>query len=974
MADIITRSGKGAALTHAEMDQNLTNLNDEIASNQADALLKHLVMPEAQFMALAAANRERFASSGFINWGANYTVSESCNVNNGLVAYGAQTWAVNRLDLGIIDSYASLKESETIYPLINVNGFILRIDGVGSARSSELTRITLPPAPAISSLLERQDLIIIDVWPEKILDKGMYYPYGNIQTLMASDPVTGVSTVAGSFAGYDTYSLFSEDWQSPGALVGRGLVWSTLSDSNKKKIVSNRHNNIYLSSAGDLVQVRYRVRVIEGLGGLFEKVDTQAANVLSYDTDNRIARKGANVSIVSDYTSESLEGYNTNPNYSVGDIVSGQWNYRAADTSASYTGNGYAIPVAIVSRRNQGAFHDVYNDNGSRKWKRDGANLEADLWYVKGQKVEPQGVDDAFTMFTYSNDPGGVAGAYDASGYIGSTADSGRPDGYFFDAIYSDDVKDIRISAHEVDLDRILYREVGLVVSGDKRGWGAGPFAGVELGVVESRTTLGSASTFEIDDYSLYSPGDRIAIYSATDNALLVSGFIGNINATGYGSVYPTYAAAIKDDAADRTTFSRTNGDVYTIFRESPRALNRKANLCCDIVGSPKNFYRGYFDYLSSEGTQTITVGQVVKIASGSTYGTEGHYYQRLLADGNSLDLATTNYENSTYWSDLGADLEDSWHKTGVMGTVHLNYEDGSSVIDGSVSVKLSRPATSVKLVLVSIDQGKNFTVYTGYSGYSATTNRVGLDGGAFSSRVYKVFYIAEANPFEVANNAYPIKKLPEIFGSSSILSTHLISNLINKVPVVNLGSAGFSALISSALSLPSLELSDSTSISRQPEHNDVTKYLTNANVPAVKVLFYLSVENLRLYLQLLFKEMVYDDSLDNLSEFTSVDGTVSYSFVAGNYYRITGLSSDFSVYCVSSIDYAFSGFTPLVNGDWVNDSGSVYFKTWNGSGWGDDNLFNVVDGVGTSDDDNGNICLAGHVRLELPFMVGKAA
>jgi len=36
MATIVTRSGKGSALTHGEMDSNFTNLNTDIATNVSD--------------------------------------------------------------------------------------------------------------------------------------------------------------------------------------------------------------------------------------------------------------------------------------------------------------------------------------------------------------------------------------------------------------------------------------------------------------------------------------------------------------------------------------------------------------------------------------------------------------------------------------------------------------------------------------------------------------------------------------------------------------------------------------------------------------------------------------------------------------------------------------------------------------------------------------------------------------------------
>ena len=58
----------------------------------------------------------------------------------------------------------------------------------------------------------------------------------------------------------------------------------------------------------------------------------------------------------------------------------------------------------------------------------------------------------------------------------------------------------------------------------------------------------------------------------------------------------------------------------------------------------------------------------------------------------------------------------------------------------------------------------------------------------------------------------------------------------------------------------------------------------------------------------------------------------------------------------------------------WSNSSGAVWFKRWDGNGFGDDNGFNIVDGESTVLDDNGNSVLVGQKRVALPFFTGKAS
>ena len=53
------------------------------------------------------------------------------------------------------------------------------------------------------------------------------------------------------------------NWQTPSALIGKGYVWSSLTEAQKKAFIANPENNCYLD--GDkTIQVRYRVRVLIG--------------------------------------------------------------------------------------------------------------------------------------------------------------------------------------------------------------------------------------------------------------------------------------------------------------------------------------------------------------------------------------------------------------------------------------------------------------------------------------------------------------------------------------------------------------------------------------------------------------------------------------------------------------------------------------------------------------------------------------
>ena len=100
-----------------------------------------------------------------------------------------------------------------------------------------------------------------NAWHEDISEKNFVYPLGNVQYLGGNtDGLTGISN--GAFTGFETYSLFG-NFQASSALIGKGYVWSTLTEAQKKAFIANPENNCYLD--GDkIIQVRYRVRVVQG--------------------------------------------------------------------------------------------------------------------------------------------------------------------------------------------------------------------------------------------------------------------------------------------------------------------------------------------------------------------------------------------------------------------------------------------------------------------------------------------------------------------------------------------------------------------------------------------------------------------------------------------------------------------------------------------------------------------------------------
>ena len=238
-----------------------------------------------------------------------------------------------------------------------------------------IDNIAVYPADAIS----RSDLVFLESWHEDISEKNFVYPLGNVQYLGSNtDGLTGIAN--GAFTGFETYSLFG-NWQTPSALIGKGYVWSSLTEAQRKAFIANPDNNCYLD--GDkVIQVRYRVRVLMG----------EDTNSMAKAT---VQGKAVVPSIV----------LFTSPTTTVDAGL-----YSNTSTTYTYTGTTTgAISISTVSRRNQGLYHPVYNANGSKKASDD------NFWY--NTAVSFTSISDCFNPAKLLTNSGSIASGV-----------SGRPD------------------------------------------------------------------------------------------------------------------------------------------------------------------------------------------------------------------------------------------------------------------------------------------------------------------------------------------------------------------------------------------------------------------------------------------------------------------------------------------------------------------------------------------------------------------
>lgn len=842
------------------------------------------LMTRAEFEALATKRRNIYAGSGFVEWG-KHNGSLTLKVNEGITCAGTEA---NTFYMSPQSTSNMAGISKTDTPRISVNGHLLRLD---AHQGSNTNKVVFPPAPATSALLDRQDLVFLEVWHEDVSEKDFVYPFGNVQfgaTSYTKPDATTIATVNGAFAGFGTYSLFG-NWQASSALIGKGMVWSTMTAANKQAFVSDPENNMYLDGT-KIIQVRYRIRVVEGLGSAWESgtggLDTQKYRYLAYQNTSYIRPKGKKVSIAADLDVVSAsQGLFESPNVSVNAAnigkESGVYGINTGTTAGSlgHLDRCFALPIALVHRRNQGAYHPVWNPNGTaRFWANDGTT-NPKPWYDSLAK-QPQSAADCFSFSPTTNGTSGNTApfVYGNSGAISQNLSwqIARPDGLFYDEINERDVKDLRNSAWKVtDQKRCLEREFNKLVAGTTRGWGKSGFLSQNL------VPTGNFST------------DLTGWTTAYATMQIVGG---QLQVTSDGSV-SNHTASCPDLT---TTIGRrylVRFDIVQVVSNTGMTLTMAKVVSTGLT----------YAYPNSVGTHVFiieTTGTSLRINLHATTAASG---TAIFDNLQVHELASMPFSSKTLLAcDIIGDPANypaSWKTNGVAGTPLLVAEDGvTSLIPNGTSktFKMSRKVKTFLLQLASIDNGATWTSSTTFFKSDIEGSGNGFTQSPTASQLYMIFYLTEASPFELATNA-EVLSLGSVCAANNNLANmgaNLNSWLMGKVPISTTGPLnlrGFDATSFSQDTTGKLV----TAAANAPAHAAVTGLTGASGAPAVKKLPYLTRANGKAYLQLLYKEMRH-----------------------------------------------------------------------NGTSWGDDGKFNVVDSESTATDLNAATVKIGQKRLELPFFI----
>ncbi|MBE0367644.1 hypothetical protein [Pseudoalteromonas aurantia] len=332
-----------------------------------------------------------------------------------------------------------------------------------------------------SVITSRKDLVFLESWHEKIADKDVVYPLGNVQ--YGATAYEGIALQNNLVA--QGYSAFGE-WD--GNTTGHGAKWSSLSEASRVKLLANPAHNIYYDpEVKAYIQVRYRIRVVEGLGN--DWVHTGSKQVdstgwrMQYAQSLRVKPQGQHSSISKDfdkYTQGATglfvgggasQSYNLNPD--IGSLIAASTSLQS-DTNVAHDGKCYAVPIALVQRMNQGAYHPTYNPMGCARWNRaDGTNGYNFQWYASSVASYIKSTMHAFINGDTIPAQGGFT---NDSGKIDSN-NTGRPDQYkYHDAIYAGQVEDLRLNANKLDVNQLREETMRKAVAGTLRGKGKVPF------------------------------------------------------------------------------------------------------------------------------------------------------------------------------------------------------------------------------------------------------------------------------------------------------------------------------------------------------------------------------------------------------------------------------------------------------------------------------------------------------------------
>ena len=262
------------------------------------------------------------------------------------------------------------------------NGLPADTHGVSRGGGSYNGAIFFPkPSNSASEPLLRMDLVGIEMWEEKVSERGVVFWGGCVQS------VNGYSTLAAADIeeSYSSFFLNEELDSDKSHPYMKCYHWESISDAIKSNLIKDPIHNLY-HREGELWQTRFRWRILKD----YKSKDTkkiifgEKTEETGVPFNNRnYSQSAANVNVEGEYVL-TVQGHSDKP----GGILYQGMNstYTAAkirnDQGVYISRNGqgesaYFMPIFAVQRRNYGAYHPFLNPHGTSAFSKRETWIEA---------------------------------------------------------------------------------------------------------------------------------------------------------------------------------------------------------------------------------------------------------------------------------------------------------------------------------------------------------------------------------------------------------------------------------------------------------------------------------------------------------------------------------------------------------------------------------------------------------------------
>ncbi|MFH4528162.1 hypothetical protein [Vibrio diabolicus] len=537
-------SESNAATSEANAAQSAADAQqsaDDAANTLSELEWKQFVRNEAELNQMREQNKSVRAASGFDHYGKHtHNAPNIFNVNEGMYSYTAEP---DTLHLGRDTTGTKLGTSSTDYPVACIAGIVSELLGTnqGAVSTRSSTQIKFPEAPDgtvtynsvtgeviqhadaatafaladtsddIEVVINRVDMFGAEFFLEEVSQTNPYvYPKGMVQSQATS--MNGITTTT-SNRPVTYYAVYDGDTGTQ----GKGVDFWAATDEQKKAMVSDETNNIFMLDDGRLVQWRMRQRTIAGAGnGDWLNVNSVYENsskgfYLQFSSgSNFLAPQGAlnvvNAFNKSNPTYRGSGGSVTatqNPNQKLG--VFSLFDNTLSENFA-INDECYFHVWGVVPRLNQGHYHPSLNPMGTD------LKDTGQYWY-RGNVINS--TSECFTR----RRGGGTGGV--------NSGRTGRPDGKFYDAIYASGqggVIDYRLPSWDMSSKEEASKVFQKVVNGTYRG--EEQVKVVELIMADAATSNTGSSTQVRVEYSNIGlvPSDKYSGPVKCDGYIIING------------------------------------------------------------------------------------------------------------------------------------------------------------------------------------------------------------------------------------------------------------------------------------------------------------------------------------------------------------------------------------------------------------------------------------------------------------------